>query len=215
MDFENDPAAEFLQREREELADIIHDNESEFKIKRNSKQKFNESSIRKVPAVTSQFDQLMSDEFELVNNEIQQAADSMANEFSDDLSGMSFISSQPKAQEPEKIKLWRENMQRQLEEKDNTEAEAKEALRINAQKEMEDWVKKYNEQLQKTKSFNRTADEDLKHSDLNGNSEGKNVWEQISSLCDFSSKGPKSTKDASRIRQIFLQMKTSSQTKVI
>lgn len=34
MDFENDPAAEFLQREREELADIIHENESEFKIKR-------------------------------------------------------------------------------------------------------------------------------------------------------------------------------------
>lgn len=29
MDFETDPAAEFLAREREELADIINDNESE------------------------------------------------------------------------------------------------------------------------------------------------------------------------------------------
>jgi hypothetical protein len=28
MDFENDPAAEFLQREREELADIIDENDS-------------------------------------------------------------------------------------------------------------------------------------------------------------------------------------------
>lgn len=28
MDFENDPAAEFLAREREELADIINDSES-------------------------------------------------------------------------------------------------------------------------------------------------------------------------------------------
>lgn len=162
----------------------------------------------------TQFDQLMSDEFELVNSEIQQTADSIANELSDDLSGMSFSSAQPKSQEPEKIKLWRENMQKQLEEKDRAESEAKETLRINAQKEMEEWVKKYNEQLQKTKSINRTADEDLKHSDLNGNSESKNVWEQISSLCDFSSKGPKSTKDASRIRQIFLQMKTSPQTKI-
>ena len=28
MSFENDPAADFLAREREELADIINDNES-------------------------------------------------------------------------------------------------------------------------------------------------------------------------------------------
>lgn len=139
----------------------------------------------------------------------------MANELSDDLSGMSFTSTLPKTiQEPEKIRMWRENMQQQLEEKDKAEAVAKEALRTNAQKEMDDWVKKYNEQLQKTKSINRNADEDLKHSDLNGNTEGKNIWEQISGLCDFSSKGPKSSKDASRIRQIFLHMKTSPQTKV-
>jgi hypothetical protein len=157
----------------------------------------------------------MSDDFELINNEIQQAADSMANELSDDLSGMSFSTHEPKrVQEPEKIRIWRENMQKKLEEKDDAEAEAKNALRTNAQKEMDDWIKKYNEQLQKTKSINRTADEDLKHSDLNGNTEGKNVWEQISNLCDFSLKGPKSTKDASRIRQIFLQMKTSPPTKV-
>lgn len=165
--------------------------------------------------MTPQVDQTMSnDDFELINSEIQQA-DSMANELADDLSGMSFISAQPKVvQEPEKIRLWRENMQKQLEDKDKQEVEARETLRTNAQKEMDEWVKKYNEQLEKTKSMNRSADEDLKHSDLNGNNEGKNVWEQISSLCDFSSKGPKSTKDASRIRQIFLQMKTSPQTKV-
>lgn len=170
----------------------------------------------KVPAVTSQLDQLMSnDDFELINTEISQAVDSLANEQSDDLSGMSFFSAQPKTiQEPEKIRMWRENNQRQLEEKDKQEAEARESLRASAQKEMDDWVKKYNEQLQKTKSINRTSDEDLKHSDTNGVTESKNVWEQISNLCDFSSKGPKSVKDASRIRQIFLQMKTSPQAKV-
>lgn len=157
---------------------------------------------------------MSNDDFELINSEIQQAVD-VGSDLADDLSGMSFMSTQPKVvQEPEKIRLWRENMQRQLEEKDKNEQEAKEALRTSAQKEMDDWVKKYNEQLQKTKSINRTADEDLKHSDLNGNTESKNVWEQISNLCDFSSKGPKSTKDASRIRQIFLHMKTSPQAKV-
>lgn len=167
-----------------------------------------------VPAATSQFDQMMSnDDFELINSEIQQA-DSMANNLADDLSGMSFISTQSKVEEPEKIRIWRENTQRQLEEKDRNEQEAREALRVSAQKEMDDWVKKYNDQLQKTKSMNRAAEEELSHSDMNGNQESKNVWEQISNLCDFSSKGPKSTKDASRIRQIFLQMKTSPPTKV-
>ena len=166
--------------------------------------------------MTPQLDQVMSnDDFELINSEINNAEE-MTNELVDDLSGMSFSSTQPKAvEEPEKIRIWRENLKKQLEEKDQLEAESREALRVNAQKEMEDWVKKYNEQVEKTKQMNRTADEELKNSDLNGNSEGKNVWEQISNLCDFSAKGPKSQKDASRIRQIFLQMKTSPQTKAI
>jgi hypothetical protein len=30
MEFESDPAAEFLNREREQLADIINENDSEF-----------------------------------------------------------------------------------------------------------------------------------------------------------------------------------------
>lgn len=62
--------------------------------------------------------------------------------------------------------------------------------------------------------FCRNAEQEFTHADLNGNNESKNMWESISNLCDFSSKGPKSTKDASRIRQIFLQMKTAPATKV-
>lgn len=156
---------------------------------------------------------MSNDDFELINSEIQQA-DSMANNLADDLSGMSFVSTIPQKEEPQKIVEWRENTKRQLEEKDRLEQEAREALRQNAQKEMEDWVKKYNDHLQKTKSINRAAESEMSHSDMNGNQDGKNIWEQISNLCDFSSKGPKSTKDASRIRQIFLQMKTSPPTKV-
>lgn len=158
---------------------------------------------------------MSNDDFELINSEIQQA-DSQANTLADDLSGMSFMSTQVfQKEEPEKIRIWRENSKKQLEEKDRMEQEAKEALRDSAQKEMDDWVKKYNDQLQKTKSINRAAETDMSHSDTNGNDDAsKNVWEQISNLCDFSAKGPKSTRDASRIRQIFLQMKTSPPTRV-
>ncbi|KAG5683761.1 hypothetical protein PVAND_013026 [Polypedilum vanderplanki] len=200
MDFESDPAADFLNREREQLGDIMNDNE--------------------IPAAAaSNFEGMMSnDDFELINSEIKQADDAMANEIVDDLAGMSFFSStQPVSEKivPEKIRIWREETERKLEEKDRQEAEAKEALRVNAQKEMEDWKMKYSEQLEKTKALNRNAEKEFAHSDLNGNSEAKNVWEAISNLCDFTSKtGPKSTKDASRIRQIFLQMKSSPPTKV-
>lgn len=194
MDF-SDPAAEFLSREREQLGDLINDDE--------------------IPAA-NEFN-MSNDDFELINNEINQA-DSQANDLADDLSGMSFISSQPiKTEEkvvPEKIRIWKENTEKMLEEKDRLEQEAREALRESAQKEMDDWKNKYFEQLEKTKAMNRTAEDEFRHSDMNGSTESKNVWESIVNLCDFSSKGPKNTKDATRIRQIFLQMKTAPPTKV-
>lgn len=197
MDFESDPAADFLNREREQLGDIIGESE--------------------IPAATN-FDGMMSnDDFELINSEIKQEADAMANDLADDLSGMSFNSTTVHVSEkivPEKIRIWREETERKLEEKDRLEAEAKEALRVSAQKEMDDWKTKYLEQLEKTKAMNRSAEKEFAHSDLNGNTEAKNVWESIANLCDFSSKtGPKSSKDASRIRQIFLQMKSTPLTK--
>lgn len=81
----------------------------------------------------------------------------MANELADDLAGMSFISSQQMSEKvvPEKIRIWREETERKLEEKDRMEQEAREALRLNAQKEMDDWKLKYQEQLEKTKALNR------------------------------------------------------------
>lgn len=100
---------------------------------------------------------MSNDDFELINNEINQANDAMANELADDLSGMSFFSSQPVTEKvvPEKIRKWREETERKLEEKDRLELEARETLRTNAQKEMDDWKNKYTEQLEKTKAINR------------------------------------------------------------
>jgi Clathrin light chain len=152
---------------------------------------------------------MTTEDFELINNEIQQA-DANTEDLADDLAGMSFNSSIPLETEkevPEKIRLWREEMERKLVEKDQMEQEAKEALRISAEKEMNDFQERYNETMSKTKSLNRNNEKEFEASATS--EEAKNMWESITSLCDFSTKGPKNAKDASRMRSIFLHMKSA------
>lgn len=152
---------------------------------------------------------MTNDDFELINNEIQQA-DANADDLVDDLAGMSFTSTiPPKALDvvPEKIRLWREQMQQKLEEKDQQEQEAKEALKVAAQKEMSEWVEKYNDSMEKTKTLNRSNEKDFEASEPDN--EAKNMWESITNLCDFSAKGPKNAKDQTRMRSIFLHMKAA------
>jgi len=191
MDFENDPAADFLNREREELelAGIINETE--------------ELTLSSQP--------MSNDDFEIINNEIQRA-DAQTDDLIDDLAGMSFTSTIPQQkiehEVPEKIRLWREEKERKLEEKDRLEQEAKEALRIAAKKEMSEWVSKYNDTMERTKTMNRNNEKDFEIQDIQEN-DAKNMWESITTLCDFSTKGPKSSKDASRMRSIFLQMKSA------
>ena len=150
---------------------------------------------------------MSNDEFELINSEIQQA-ETQADGLADDLAGMSFASVAPsKPEVPEKIRVWREEMERKLEEKDQAEQAAKEALRVAAQKEMAEWVAKYNDTMEKTKKLNRNSEDDF--NSVEAPEDAKNMWESITKLCDFSTKGPKNSKDASRMRSIFLQMKTA------
>lgn len=211
MDFENDPAADFINREREELAGIMNDDEGELSLvifrwnqlflSRMLQSHF--MNHRSDPALMS------NEDFELINSEIQQA-DANTEDLADDLAGMSFNSSIPQETEkvvPEKIRLWREEMQQKLEEKDRMEVEAKEALRVSAEKEMTEWKSKMNETMTKTKSLNRNNEKEFEATATN--EDAKNMWESITSLCDFSTKGPKNAKDASRMRSIFLQMKSA------
>lgn len=156
------------------------------------------------------FNPMSNDDFELINNEIQQA-DAESNDLADDLAGMSFVSTIPPKVDnelPEKIRLWRQEMERKLEEKDRNELEAKEALKIAAQNEMDEWVAKYNDSMERTKSLNRNNEREFEVADTK-ESDAKNMWESIIELCDFSTKGPKNSKDASRMRSIFLHMKSS------
>lgn len=61
----------------------------------------------------------------------------------------------PSADVPEKIRKWREAQLSRLEDKDAAEEKAKEVLRKQAEKELEDWYKRHEETIAKTKNLNR------------------------------------------------------------
>jgi len=114
-------------------------------------------------------------------------------------------------EEPEKIRLWREEQITRMEEKDKLEEEAKEELRIKAKGELEEWYKQHEEQVAKTRQANRSAEKELvaETSAIEPGTE----WERISKLCDFNPKTAKSTRDISRMRSIILQVKQNPPVK--
>jgi len=114
-------------------------------------------------------------------------------------------------EEPEKIRLWREEQITRMEEKDKLEEQAKEELRIKAKGELEEWYKQHEEQVAKTRQANRSAEKELvaETSAIEPGTE----WERISKLCDFNPKTAKSTRDISRMRSIILQVKQNPPVK--
>jgi len=107
--------------------------------------------------------------------------------------------------EPEKIKVWREEQKARLEAKDNEEETKKRELKEVAKKELDDWYKHYDEQLQKSKENNRAA-EDAFVSERDEKVTGQ-AWEKVTRLCEFNPKNSKTNKDVSRFRGILLQLK--------
>jgi vacuolar-type H+-ATPase subunit H len=123
---------------------------------------------------------------------------------------MSFAHQNVVHEVPEKIKKWREDQAKMLEEKDENEKKTIEKLRKEAEKELADWYDTYRSSKEKTKTINRNAEKDMTTADTNGNSDDS-IWEKISSLCDFGgqAKAPKNGRDTTRMRSIFLQLKSS------
>ncbi|XP_060530393.1 clathrin light chain isoform X3 [Cylas formicarius] len=112
-------------------------------------------------------------------------------------------------EEPEKIKKWREDQVKRLEEKDREEDRKREELRQIAKKELEDWYKNHEETIAKTKAANRDA---AKSAEKQFVAEDNDIqpgteWERIAKLCDFNAKTKPGSKDVSRMRSIILQMK--------
>ncbi|GLH05508.1 Clathrin light chain [Gryllus bimaculatus] len=112
-------------------------------------------------------------------------------------------------EEPEKIKKWREEQKKRLEEKDANEEKRKEELREGAKRELEEWYKHHEEQIAKTKAANREAAKNAEKQFVAETDEIEpgTEWERIAKLCDFNPKSSKTSKDVSRMRSIILQLK--------
>merc|ERR1712062_124001 len=109
-------------------------------------------------------------------------------------------------EEPEFMRKWKEEQQERLRKKDDEESAAKEELKVKAKQELEDWYKRYEAQIEKTKSSNR--EEETKYEGIEmTHSEPGSEWERVAKHCDFSAKAPGHTKDVSRLRSIMLQLK--------
>lgn len=108
-------------------------------------------------------------------------------------------------QEPEKIKKWREGQKTRLEEKDKASAVKDTEWQAVARKELEDWYKHRAEQFEKTKKINREG-EDAFIQERDVTLPG-DEWERVCRMCDFNPKSSRNSKDISRMRSILLQLK--------
>lgn len=190
-DLDVDPAADFILREQNELAGL----EDELK------------PVNVPPVSGSETD--MSNNhgsFEIINTLGDTEVPEMKN------SGLPsnpspIPSKQSLREEPEKIKIWREEQKKMLEEKDRNEEIKKLELREIAKKELEEWYKHHEELIAKTRSSNRNAEKQFVAD--GGEIEPGTEWERIAKLCDFNPKTNRTSKDVSRLRSIILQLKQS------
>ncbi|CAH1098934.1 unnamed protein product, partial [Psylliodes chrysocephalus] len=192
---DEDPAAEFLAREQDELAGL----EDEVK-----------PAAISAPVLNGDDPTNSASSFEMVENTDQDGLGEQKYDFQADMNSQDYrevspIPRQDDRPEPEKIRIWREEQVKRLEEKDKEEEKKKLELREVAKKELEDWYKSHEDTISKTKAANRNAEKQFvaEDNDLEPGTE----WERIAKLCDFNPKAKQGSKDISRMRSIILQMK--------
>lgn len=179
---DEDPAADFLAREQDELAGLEDDN----------------------LGLSSEVQQpFTSEDSPPVNGFVQpQQMNGPSDPFP------ATVTSRPVTrEEPQKIRIWREEQQQMLEVKDAEEEIKKKELKESAKKELDDWYTRYREQIEKAKLNNRNAEKEWV-AERDAESPGQE-WERIARLCDFNPKSSRSTKDTTRMRSIILQLKQS------
>ncbi|CAF1154690.1 unnamed protein product [Rotaria sordida] len=194
---DEDPAAEFLQREKQELGDITGNDDmnsfdSPFNTNANHLTNGEHSSSINIGSHNSE---MSSD-----TNVSQYEALSQLNE-------------------PEKIQKWKEEFSTRINKKDVEEETKCKEMREQAKKELDDFYKQRIEQMERIKGQNRlnnrTLEDDIFNNDDNSlkTSNGKfNDWDKITSLCEFNPKNNRSQKDLTRYRSILLQLKQQQQT---
>jgi len=182
---EVDPAAEFLAQEQADLGGLGED------IGITSPQETEENiAVVEQSSGDSNFDFLADAE--------SAGVDQMSNGFSN----MSVKI------DPESIRQWKIEQEARLVEKDRNEEKNLQELKAQAQKELDDWYKHYNAEMEKTRETNRAAQETLvsEVSQMNDIEPGTE-WDRVAKQCDFNSKTARNTKDVSRMRGILLQLK--------
>lgn len=176
----SDPAAEFLAREQETLAGL-------------------EDELNLGPS-DSRTNGISSDGFEETNGH--------ADGVDGYLTGVS-SSNEPKV-EPEKIRIWREEQERMLQQKDQEEAVRKDELKEQAKRELSEWSTRYSEQLEKSRKNNRNAEKQWVEE--RDQVDPALDWEKIAKMCDFNPKSARNAKDTSRLRSILVQLKQTPPT---
>ncbi|XP_022649788.1 clathrin light chain-like isoform X2 [Varroa jacobsoni] len=175
---EEDPAADFLAREQADLAGIEDD----------------------VAAI--QVHQLNGNDDHIIEGSFEGPSPPASESNGTALS----VPSEPR-QEPEKIRKWREEQKRIIEQKDAVEEIRKEELRKEAQKELEEWYIRYREQIEKAKQANRELSKNAEKEYVCEKSAKGAEWEGIAKMCDFNPKSTRHTKDVSRMKSMILQLK--------
>merc|ERR1711983_88609 len=195
---EIDPAAEFLAKEQEELGDIGEDlglgapvqNIATFDDANDNIAVKNDED-ENAPISVSHNNFGVTDD---VNPFLQDAVKNTAPvmEGKDIYAGMQTLSIKKDQEEPEFMRIWREEQQERLRKKDEAETTAMDELKQQAKQELEDW-----------------EDETKYENNEMNHIEPGSEWERVAKHCDFSAKAPGHTKDVSRMRSIMLQLKQS------
>jgi len=214
QEVEVDPAAEFLAKEQQELGDIGEDLGLGAAPESTEEIQAFKDDLESQEFFTSEHQQPSAAVQDLFEPEIPVAASGPnyfcgteeVQELSSGMGGMSM-----NRELPECLKKWKLEQEEMLKQKDADEEVRKEELRAVAAKELEDWYKHYDEQLQKTKKANKEHEQALETPEVNGITPGQE-WERVSKHCDFSAKAPGHTKDVSRMRSILLQLKQNPPT---
>ncbi|CAF1085018.1 unnamed protein product [Adineta steineri] len=192
---DEDPAAEFLEREQRELGDITGNN-----------------------GVNAFEDPFNTDSASLTNGAHSPAINTNGS-ISPNPSSQNGDQYQALSQlnEPETILKWREEFSTRINKKDTEEEVKRKEMREQAKKELDDFYKQRVEQMERVKGENRlnnrTLEDDLFSNGNNSTSNGKiNDWDKITSLCEFNPKNNRSQKDLTRYRSVLLQLKQQQQT---
>jgi len=203
----NDPVAEFLAREQDQLAELNGEFGTAGGNANFDNDMFGSSDVgygtTTVTAdLTAQTDQTFGGEFGAgggVEDHIQAVEDPY-----------SAVKSVDKLrQEPDKIRKWREEQTERLAKKDADEEKKKAEWREAARRELEDWYRHRDEQVEKARKLNRES-ENVFVAERDEKKPG-GEWERIGRLCDFNPKSSRGAgaKDVSRMRSILLQLKQS------